>query len=187
MKAAFLDRDGVINEYPGDYKYVTSWQEFRFLPGVKDALKRLNDADYRIFIVSNQAGVAKGIFSQGKLDEITENMLKEIRESGVQIEMVLYCTHREEDNCNCRKPKTGLIDTVKNKLKNSGLDLTLSESYFIGDTIRDMETGRTAGLKTILIFSGKEKAENRNSWLTPPDLVAKDLVEAVELILKSRK
>lgn len=186
MKVIFLDRDGVINEYPGDFKYVTNKREFRFLPGVKKALKKLSQADYRIFIISNQAGVSKGIFSQLDLDKITEYMLKEMAEAEVKISGVYYCVHREEDNCSCRKPKTGLIDIAFKSIGNHKLTPKETNNFFfIGDTIRDIQTGKSAGLRTILVFSGKEKPQNENTWTFPPDFTAAGLSEAVDLILKA--
>ena len=183
MKVIFLDRDGVINRYPGDSDYVKSWSEFKFLPEVKSSLKRLNDRGFKIFIISNQAGVSKGIYAQEALDLITKNMLKELNDCKVDIAGVYYCTHREENNCSCRKPKTGLIDMAVAKLKNEGLEPELNHSYFIGDTIQDIETGRAAALKTILVFSGKEKADNKDKWTILPDYTAKDISRAVDLIL----
>lgn len=179
MKVIFLDRDGVINKYPGDKDYVKSWKEFRFLPGVKSALKKLSDSSFKIFIISNQAGISKGIYSKKSLDLITEKMLKELSEDNIDMAGVYYCIHREEDNCSCRKPKTGLIDMAIKKLKEEGLEIDLSCSYFVGDTIKDMEAGKMAGLKTILVFSGKEKLANRNKWRLLPDFVAEDLSAAV--------
>ncbi len=183
MKVIFLDRDGVINRYPGDSDYVKSWSEFHFLPEVKSGLKRLNDKGFKIFIISNQAGVSKGIYAQEDLDLITQNMLKELNDCKIDIAGVYYCTHLQEDSCSCRKPKTGLIDMAVAKLKNEGLEPELNQSYFIGDTIQDIETGRAAGLKTILVFSGKEKPDNKDKWAIPPDYTAQDLSEAVDLIL----
>ena len=90
MKAVFLDRDGVINKYPGDFEYVKSWEEFQFLPDIKPALKKLNDNGFKIFVVSNQAGVSKGIFSQQSLNLISENMLKELRKFEIKMEMTFY-------------------------------------------------------------------------------------------------
>lgn len=181
MKVIFLDRDGVINEYPGDFKYVTDWREFKFLPGVKKALKRLNNAGYKIFIISNQAGVSKGIFTQSALDNITHNMLNEIKKVGVEIQGVYYCTHREEDNCACRKPRAGLMELA---FKNLGIKKpTMDNCFFIGDTMRDIQTGKTAGCKTVLVFSGKEKSQNKDNWTFQPDFIAADLFQAVDLIL----
>lgn len=182
MKVIFLDRDGVINRYPGDTKYVTTWEEFKFLPGVKLSIAKLSKNKFKIFVISNQAGVGKGIFSQEALDEITKKMLEEFRKAGGKIKAVYYCTHRQEENCSCRKPKAGLIDIVKKKYSLS----RLGDSFFIGDTTQDIETGKRAGLKTILVFSGKEKPENKNNWQTHPDFTAADLSEAVDLILKCK-
>jgi len=180
VKAVFIDRDGVINEYPGDADYVKSWQEFRFLPKVKSALKRLSREGHKIFIISNQAGVSRGVYSQEALDLITKNMLEELKNDDIDIAAVYYCIHKPEDNCSCRKPKTGLIDLAIAGINESGLKIELANSYFIGDTIRDIETGKNAGLKTILVLSGKEKPQNKNSWQTLPDFVFPDLSTAVE-------
>lgn len=184
MKVVFLDRDGVINSYPGDFGYVKSWDEFHFLPQIKPALKKLNGYGYKIFVLSNQAGVSKGIYSQDDLDLITENMLKELNASGIDIAGVYYCTHLPEDNCSCRKPKTGLVEKAIEKLQKEGIKIEKSNSYFIGDAIRDVETGKTWGLKTILVFSGRERPENKSNWKTLPDFTAQNLSEAVEIIIK---
>lgn len=184
VKAVFLDRDGVINAYPGDLKYVTTWQEFNFLPKVRAALKKLTEAGYQIFIISNQAGISKGIYSKETLDFITQNMLAELTKSQIKISGVYYCLHRPEDNCSCRKPKSGLVEMAIDKIKSEGFDIELKRSFFVGDTIKDIETGKTAGLKTILVFSGKEKLENKNNWSSLPDFTAQDLSEAVELIVE---
>ena len=184
MKVVFLDRDGVINEYPGDTDYVKSWEEFRFLPTAKSGLKKLTDSGIATFIVSNQAGVSKGIYSQKTLDLITNNMLKELRDDGANINGVFYCTHRSEENCACRKPKTGLIDMAVAQLKKEGKRIELKESFFVGDTVRDPQAGKAAGLKTIMVFSGKEKPKNKMKWETQPDFTAYDLLEATEIILK---
>jgi len=183
MKVIFLDRDGVINRYPGDSDYVKTWGEFHFLPKAKESLKRLSDRGFKIIIISNQAGISKGIYSQEALDLITRNMLKELDEYKIDIAGVYYCTHRQEDNCSCRKPKTGLLNMAVAKLKAAGIEPKLNESYFIGDTVIDIETGKAAALKTILVFSGKEKPGNKNKWSVLPDYTAKDISCAVDLIL----
>jgi len=185
MKVIFLDRDGVINKYPGDFLYVTSWENFSFLPYVKPALKKLNAAGFKIFVISNQAGVSKGAYSQSALDLITRNMLSEFQKHKIKIEGVFYCIHHPDDNCGCRKPKAGLLHKAIAKLKETGNDINISKSYFIGDTQRDIQTGKSIGLKTILVFSGKEKPENRNHWEHLPDFTAGDLREAVKIITKA--
>ena len=185
VKAAFLDRDGVINEYPGDFQYVTAWEGFRFLPGAREAVKKLSAAGYRIFIISNQAGVAKGLYSRDALDTITENMLKELNKDGKHISGVYYCTHRTEENCSCRKPNIGLVEMAIAGLEKENLNIERPKSYFVGDTVRDIQTGKASGLKTVLVFSGKEKPENKDEWISPPDFTAQDLSKAVDIIVKN--
>lgn len=180
----FLDRDGVINKYPGDFKYVSKVEEFQILPNVKPALEKLTAAGFKLFVVSNQAGVAKGLFSVQDLYEINQRMLFELGDK-VRISEILYCTHRPEENCSCRKPKTGLIDQVFADLKKQGFTADKAKSYFIGDSMIDMETGQSAGLKTILVFSGREKPENQLHWDRIPDYKVDDLASAAQIIISS--
>jgi len=181
MKAVFLDRDGVINRYPGDKKYVTDCKGFRLLPGVKRAIAELHRNGFRIFVISNQAGVGKGIFSQRALDAITSKMLCAIEGAGGRIEAVYYCIHRKEENCPCRKPKAGMIDIAK-----KGRSIKTKGSFFVGDTIRDVHTARQAGCKSILVLSGKEKFSNRKNWEIQPDFVFKDLYRATKFIINQK-
>ncbi|MDD2752495.1 MAG: HAD-IIIA family hydrolase, partial [Candidatus Omnitrophica bacterium] len=164
-----------------DKKYVTSWKFFRFLPRAKKAIALLTRKKYKIFISSNQAGVGKKVFSRHSLDEITQNMLLAIRKTGGDITGVYYCIHRKEKNCSCRKPRAGLIHRVK-----AQFPVNLKKSYFIGDTIRDVLTAKTAGCKSILVFSGKEKLGNKQHWEIQPDFVCRDLFLAAKLILKRK-
>lgn len=187
MKVIFLDRDGVINRYPGNFEYVKSWEEFKFLPGVKPALIRLLVAGFKLFVISNQAGVSKGAYSQATLDKITRNMTDELSRDGVLFDGIYYCTHLAQDNCDCRKPKAGLVKKAIAKLKNDGVIIDIPESYFIGDSIKDVEAGKSVGLRTILVFSGREKPENRDSWDLLPDFTASDLSDAADLIIKNLK
>lgn len=182
MKAIFLDRDGVINKYPGDKKYVTRLKEFRFLPRAKEAIATLHRAGFKTFVVSNQAGVGKGLFSQKALDLITSRMLQGIEESGGKIDAVYYCTHRKEKSCSCRKPQIGLLHIAKKEYPG----INFSDSFFIGDTMPDMQTAEAAGCKSILVLSGKEKISNRGSWSARPDFVFKNLWEAAIFILKQK-
>ncbi len=177
----FLDRDGVINRYPGDGKYVTHLKEFRFLPKVKKAIALLTARKYPIFIISNQAGVGKGLYTLEDLDRITGYMLKEFARNKSGVEGVYYCAHRNEDNCSCRKPKAGLI-----KKAIAGRDIDIKNSFFVGDTIRDIQTARAAGCRSILIFSGQESPENRDSWPVQPDYVFSDLYQAAKFIIQKK-
>lgn len=183
MKAVFLDRDGVINEYPGHFKYVACREEFRFLPGAKAALEKLSAQGLAIFVVSNQAGVTKGIYDLDELNAITRKMLDGLGPH-VKVSGVRYCIHREEDNCSCRKPKPGMIEEIAAEARKGGREIEMAASFFVGDSVRDVEAGRNAGLKTILVFSGRERPENRASWKAAPDFTARDLSEAAEIILR---
>ncbi len=180
MKIIFLDRDGVINRYPGHKKYVTKLKEFKILPGALEAIRRLNKAGYKMFIISNQAGVSKGLYSKGKLNLITEVMLKKIRSRGGSIKKVLYCIHRSEENCDCRKPKIGLIKKALKILLVKKINK--KDAFFVGDSIRDVMTGKKAGCTTILVLSGRESLRNKSLWRPKPDFIAKDLLEASSII-----
>jgi D-glycero-D-manno-heptose 1,7-bisphosphate phosphatase len=178
MKNIFLDRDGVINKYPGDRLYVTSLNKFRFLPRAKKAIALLSKAGCKIFVASNQAGVGKGTYSQRTLDRITAKMLEGIEQAGGEITKVYYCTHRKETGCGCRKPKPGLLKKAAREFKFS-----LKDAYFVGDTMRDVFTAQAAGCKSILVLTGKEKLSNQKNWEVKPDFVFKDLLAAVKFIL----
>lgn len=181
MKVIFLDRDGVINKYPGDKLYVTSLRKFRFLPNVKKAIALLSKKGYKIFIASNQAGVGRGIYSQRTLDAITIKMISDIEDAGGKITKVYYCTHRKDLGCKCRKPKPGMLKKAAREFRFS-----LKNAYFVGDTIRDVFTAENAGCKSILVLSGREKLKNINEWGIIPDLIFKDLLEAAEYLIAKK-
>jgi D-glycero-D-manno-heptose 1,7-bisphosphate phosphatase len=142
----------------------------------------LNDNGYEIFVISNQAGVGKGLYSREALDEITRNMLKEIKAHGGRIRSVSYCTHRTDAGCDCRKPNTGMI-----KEATKGLDIDFKNTYFIGDSKLDIGAGKNAGCKTILLLTGKEDPETVDNWPHKPDFIKNDLKEAVEWVLKDAR
>ena len=178
-KIIFLDRDGVISKYyPGDW--TKKWEEFCFLPGTKEALKRLTRANYRIVIISNQAGVSKGFFSPKKLKYITKRMKEEVKKSGGKIKKVYYCPHQDKEHCSCRKPKIGLFKRAE---KDLGW-INFGETFFVGDSETDVLCGKSIGTKTILVLSGKVKSEEETkSWGSQPDYITTDLLSATEIIL----
>ncbi len=212
MKIIFLDRDGVINEQPtGDTNYVTRPGEFHFLPGAKEALKRLKDAGYEVIVISNQAGVAKGFYSENDLKEITDFMLREVEEAGGRLSAVHYCTHRAEDNCDCRKPEIGLFKKALEELEKgedamlkqpilllTGIklfkklfkrrSLNLSRIYFIGDQSVDIEAARNLRCRSILLLTGWENKDSIEGLKVKPDYVAQGLLDAVtRIVLKKEK
>lgn len=183
MKIVFLDRDGVINEFPGNGKYVTKLKDFNFIPGSLEAIKTLSDNGYDIFIISNQAGVGKGVYTQQKLQHITRKMLKEIKAYGGKINKVYYCTHRSDAGCDCRKPEIG---SIKKAVKILGKTLRSAKAnFFVGDTKSDILTGYNAGCKTIMVLSGRAKRSDIKSWGVKPDFITKNLASAVKIVIEN--
>ncbi len=180
-KIVFLDRDGVINEFPGNGNYVTKVKEFHFIPGALEALKRLKENGYTVFVVSNQAGVGKGIYSQDKLDRITRRMTAEVRRSGGEIKKAYYCTHTTAHGCDCRKPNIGSIRAALTLLKKPISHA--AHAYFVGDTEVDVTAGKNAGCKTIFVLSGMSDRKTVESWKVRPDYTVDDLLKATDIIL----
>ena len=180
MKLVFLDRDGVINEFPGNGEYVTKLRDFHFIPRSLDALKLLATEGYSIFVISNQAGVGKGIYSQKKLEHITQNMLRDINRVGAKIKKVFYCTHRSTEGCDCRKPGIGLVRKALESMNKS--IHAAKKAFFVGDTEVDILAGHNAGCKTIFVLSGREDYRHMRGWKVKPDYVATDLWEAAMII-----
>lgn len=184
MKVVFLDRDGVINKFPGNGKYVTRVQDFHFLPGSLEAIHRLTEAGYIIFIISNQAGVGKGIYSQNKLTRITRKMFQGVVRAGGHIEKVYYSIRRTGDGCNFRKPGIGFIYEALSSVKKP-LSYAVN-TYFVGDTESDVQAGKNAGCKTIFVLSGREKERHMRKWRVRPDYIVRNLLAATDIILANQ-
>lgn len=147
MSTIFLDRDGVINENRSDY--VKSWGEFRFLPGVPEAIAQLTRAGHRLIICTNQAGIARGSMSVETVEDIHLRMRTELARQGGHIEHVYYCPHGKDEQCRCRKPLPGLILRARDE---HGIDL--HDAIFIGDSMTDIRAGQAAGIRAILVLTG---------------------------------
>ncbi len=178
-KTVFLDRDGVINENRNN-DYVKKWDEFKFLPGVREAIKTLTDADWNIVVVSNQAGIGWGAMPVQSVEQINARMIEEVEECGGRIKAIYYCPHRPDEGCDCRKPKSGLFLQAA---REHGIDLP--GSYLIGDSLSDIQAAARVGCTTILVKTGrgKESLEKCQQWSIEPDYVAHDLAEAAGLVL----
>lgn len=182
QKAIFIDRDGVINKDPGGwtkYSYVTKWEEFFFIDGSVEALKKLKNAGYKVFVISNQGGISKGYFNQKDLDALNIKMLEAIKKGGGRIDGLFYCPHHDKDNCECRKPKTGLIEQAAGTMR-----IDFADTYMIGDSIGDVDAGKRMGMKTILVLSGKTPITDLVKWEIRPDCIKGNLLEAVEWVLR---
>ena len=176
--AVFIDRDGVICENRDDY--VKSWDEFRFIPGAAEALAALTATGLRLFVITNQSAIGRGIITRETVEDMHSRMLDVLRAAGARVEGVLLCPHSPEDACACRKPSEGLfLDAAK----QYGVDL--SESWLIGDAETDVIAGKRAGCETVLVLTGRGAAQARTAeWLDgKPDLVAHDLVDAAIWVL----
>ena len=180
MNVIFLDRDGVINEFPGNGNYVTKVKDFHFIPGAMEAIRSLTQAGYKLFVISNQAGVGKGVYSLDKLKRIDAYMTKNVQRAGGKIRKSFYCTHRSDAGCDCRKPGIGLL---KKALKSLNKTIAHAQkAFFVGDTEGDIKTGHNAGCKTIFVLSGREDRRYMRKWAVKPDYIARDLKAATEVI-----
>ncbi len=141
-RAIFLDRDGVINIDKG---YVYRIQDFEFVPGVIDFLKSI-PLEYKKIIITNQSGIRRGYYSEEDYQRVTNHMLNELKKQKITIDAVYHCPHKSDDNCECRKPKIGML-----KRAEKDFSLNLRECIFVGDKESDAECGRKAGCKVILV------------------------------------
>jgi histidinol-phosphate phosphatase family protein len=144
-RTVFLDRDGVINEKPADHDYVKSWAAFHFLPKAPDAIRMLGDAGYRVVIVSNQRGIARGILTLEQVDALHGKMREALAAHGAAIDDIYVCPHKA-GTCTCRKPGIGLFIQAE-----SDAPVDKAHSYMIGDSGNDIAAGKKYGVKTILI------------------------------------
>ncbi len=179
-KAVFLDRDGTINE---EVSYLSKIEQLKIIPRAAAAIKLLNDNGFRVIIITNQSGVARNYFSEDALKQINEYLMAELTKEGATIHAAYYCPHHPDFGCGCRKPNTGNIEKAAEEH-----DLDLTRSYMVGDTMRDMETGFNANLRTVLVLTGYG-AEERDKYRDnprQPDFVAQDLYEASDWIIRDK-
>lgn len=179
--AIFLDRDGVVNTAPRE-RYVARWSDFEFLPGVLKTLRLLKEKKWMVIVVSNQAGVERGLLSRKRLASITRLMMKSIEAAGGRIQAVYYCPHAPEARCACRKPKPGMLRRAARRFS-----IRLTNSFVIGDHEKDLMMGKAAGCKTILVLSGMSTKRAARDFTVRPDWTARNLKEAVSWILAQGK
>jgi D-glycero-D-manno-heptose 1,7-bisphosphate phosphatase len=178
-RAVFLDRDGTLCEEMGYLNHIT---RLRIFPFVTAAVRRLNDADFPVIVVTNQSGAARGIFPESLIAEVHERIRHDLAVSGARIDAFYFCTHRSEDGCDCRKPGTGLLERAARDHS-----LALPGSWVVGDRRADVDLARNAGARSVLVLTGYGRGEfewHAPDWPYPPDFVAEDLAAAVEKILE---
>lgn len=174
-RAAFLDRDGVINQKAPEDGYILRWEEFHLLPDVAEAISLLNHAGLLVVVVTNQRAVSRGLITVEGLEEIHRKMRDELASAGARIDAIYYCPHGSDDSCACRKPAPGML---RSAAREHGIDL--ASSWMVGDTDSDIVAGRSAGCKTIRIARKMESAD------TTADFTADSLFRAARTILAAR-
>ncbi len=184
-RAVFLDRDGTVNAEVG---YLRDLTDLRLIPGAGASIKRFNEAGLKVVLVTNQSGVARGIFPESLVHQANELLDQMLRREGARIDAVYYCPHHPTAgnskytmDCDCRKPGTGLIDRAERDL-----NIDVKRSYVVGDKWSDVELGQRAGAHAILVqsgFSPDDPGNIRPAHVKDPDFIAHTIIEAAEWIL----
>ena len=187
-KAVFLDRDGTINEEMGYINHISRFRVFGFVP---QAIKLLNDAGFKVLVVTNQSGVARGYFDEQLVGEVHEKLLKIIKQSNARIDGIYYCPHHPKEglgkykkDCRCRKPKIGMIDLAAQEH-----EIDLSRSFMVGDRYKDVVFARKAGLRPVFVKTGYgigELTYQHSTWKEEPVFIAEDLLSAARFIRDSK-
>lgn len=174
-KAIFLDRDGTLNMDEG-YTYKT--QELRFFPDVFRALNLLKN-DFIFIIITNQAGIGRGYYTEEDMHKFNERLLDELSKEKIKVEGVYFCPHTPEDNCSCRKPNPSSINKAKQKY---GIDV--KSSWVIGDHPNDVLLAKNAGCRSVYVLTGHGK-KHFDELKDRPDFIAENLLRAAEHIVKN--
>jgi histidinol-phosphate phosphatase family protein len=173
-RAVFLDRDGVLME---DVNYVGHVDQVALIDAAPQALRRLQDAGYKLFVVTNQSGVGRGYFSREAVEEIHALLDRHFAAAGARIDRYYVCPHHPEDNCHCRKPKPKSFQDAAREF-----NLDLARCFMVGDRPSDIQAGINAGAKTILVLTGVGR-ETLARGEVKPDFVAGNISEAADWIL----
>lgn len=175
-KLIVLDRDGVIN-YDSD-NYIKTVDEWIPLPGSMEAIGKLTKAGYKIAVATNQSGISRGYFSVETLNAMHDKMMKLADEHGGKFDFIAYCPHGPDDECDCRKPLPGLIHQIE-----SALNISAKDCYMVGDSLRDLEAGVAAGLKPVLVRTGKGVRTLEKNQGLENTLVFDDLTNLVNTLI----
>ena len=175
-KLIILDRDGVIN-YDSDQS-IKSPDEWRPIPGSLEAIARLNHAGFRVVVATNQSGLGRGLFDMATMVAINEKLHKALAHVGGRIDAVFYCPHTADSDCDCRKPKPGLLTEIGQRF---GVDLTGVPC--IGDSLRDLQAAQAVGAQPILVLSGKGEKTLRDGNFPTNTVIFPDLAFAAAALL----
>lgn len=185
-RAVFLDRDGTLNEEVG---FVTDVGSLRLFPWAAEAVRLINGAGFRVIVLTNQSGIARGYLTEADIAAIHDQLHRDLQEQGARLDAIYYCPHHPEatvaayrQQCRCRKPLPGMVEWAEREF-----ELDLTRSYFVGDKYMDVELAHAVGARGILVLTGYGRAEyeaGRHLWRRPPDHIAPTLLEAVHWILR---
>ena len=187
QKAIFLDRDGTINEYVG---FLRKEEDFRLIPGVSEAIKKINNSGYLAIVVTNQPVIARGEVTEEELEEIHKKMETLLGLDGAYIDDIYYCPHHPDKGfegeipelkieCDCRKPKTGMLEKAAREH-----NIDLSSSIMIGDSTLDIKMAENAGMQSVLLKTGQKGEDGK--YDVSPTLIAENLNDAIDDIFKSK-
>jgi D-glycero-D-manno-heptose 1,7-bisphosphate phosphatase len=176
MKLIILDRDGVIN-HDSD-QFIKSPDEWKPLPGSLEAIARLCQAGYTVVVATNQSGVGRGLFDMATLNAIHEKMHRAVAQASGRIDAIFFCPHSSDAGCNCRKPKSGMIEEIAARY-----NVDLKGVPAIGDSLRDLDATARLGAQPMLVLTGKGKKTQAKGGLPAGTLVYADLAAAVATLV----
>lgn len=176
-RAVFLDRDGVLNR--DSPHFIKTPDELHLLPGVPEAVARLNAAGFAVIVITNQSGISRGLLTEATLEAIHARLRAEIEAASARLDAIYHCPHLPGEGCNCRKPAPGM---VLRAAREHAIDL--QHSFLVGDKPDDIACGAAAGCRTILVLSGQSQTCDPVRFPAAPDHVCTDLPAAVEWIMQ---
>jgi D-glycero-D-manno-heptose 1,7-bisphosphate phosphatase len=177
IRFVFLDRDGVINRKPPEGEYITQPSQLELLPGAAGAIARLNRSGRKVIVVTNQRGIALGLMTEAQLATIHAHLRAQLAFAGATLDAIYHCPH-DRDECNCRKPQTGMIDAAFRNFPEARPE----NSLLIGDSLSDIECGRRAGIPTILIEGdAQHRKPGFEAAMAIADEVSASLAEAIAI------
>ena len=179
MKLAILDRDGVINY--DSAQFIKAPTEWRPIPGSIEAIARLTQNGFRIAVATNQSGIGRGLFDMATLNAINDKMMEMVFRQGGRIDALFFCPHTAEENCGCRKPKTGMLEEIALRFHTE-----LKGVPCIGDGLRDLQAADAVGAQPILVLTGKGKKTQAEGGMPRKTLVYEDLADATRHLIDTR-
>ena len=180
MKLVILDRDGVIN-HDSD-RYIKSPAEWQPIPGAIEAIARLHQGGFRIVVATNQSGIGRGLFDMATFNAMNDKMMEMVFRQGGRIDALFFCPHTDAENCNCRKPKTGMFEEIAARYH-----VDLKGVPCVGDAIRDLQAADAVGGQPILVLTGKGKTTKEDGLLPRKTLVFADLAEVSRHLVAAKE